>query len=223
MSVFVSVGGTDGVVSVIGEKIPGGADEEAVGQALAVAAVDGLPSFKFAGVRFAARLCQAKCAAIAPDAYAAQLFEGVDEVWEVVDRLADQDQTEGKLRAGFVHRGRVVWGFHDERVRGVRVFAQDCGIGRRRDFKDLGVGTGRFQDAGRALAAANRTGDFPKNVAEAAAKDRALVGRETQPIPGFKRQREAGYPERIELRRIHGLLPTGIAEMLPRQRLRPNR
>lgn len=226
VNVVVSVSvGTDGVVNVIVivKAIAGGADEEAVGENLGVSAVDGPPGFDLAGSRLTAGLCQAKCAAIAPDAQSAQFLEGVDEVREVIDCLADQDKAEGELRAGFVHRGLVVWGFNDERVRGVRVFAKDCGVGRRGCFKDVGVGTGRFQDAGRTLAAANRTGDFPKDVAEAAAKNRAFVGRETQPIPGFKRERKAGYPERIELRRIHGLLPTGIAEILPRQRLRPNR
>lgn len=145
-----------------------------------------------------------KLATIPPQTQSSQLLEGIDEVWQVIDCLPDENQAKGEDTARFVDRGRVKRRFNNEGVRGVRILAQDQGVRRRGRLKEIGVRACMLQEAGRTLAAANNARDLSEDVAEAATERRALVRGQPKLLLRFKANFEAGDPERIKLRQYHG-------------------
>jgi hypothetical protein len=202
------------------QEIPAGQDREAVLQDSGPAVVDRSPIMWTAVLAVDVDQCVFPLGSTEPDA--PKLAEGIDEVREVVDPLTDEDEAEGEDTARFVDRGRVKRGFQYEGVGSVRVFAEDQGVSRRGCFKDIGIRACILQEAGWALAVTNDAGDLSEDMAEATAEGGALVLGKAEPVLRFKRDCEAGHPERIEPRCNHGLLlpslsgnPAGAAPGMP--------
>ena len=124
------------------------------------------------------------------EADVSQLVEGVDEVGQIIDGLADEGQPKGQLVAGLVAHPPLRRRFDDEGVGDGEVLAHDPRIGGRRRFKDVGIDAPLFEDAVGAFLFFQRADDPLEGVAESTPQGGALIGRQNDRVFGLNGQLE---------------------------------
>ncbi len=103
------------------------------------------------------------------DAHISQLVEGVDEIRQIVDGLADEGEAEGQLITRLVAHPFFRRRFDDKRTRHGKVLAHYRGVAGRGGFEDVGIDALLFQDAVGTIFRFQGADDLLEGVAEAAA------------------------------------------------------